>query len=108
MKSLHAMAVEVRELNTDKGWWPNDNSFGDYVALLHSEVSEALEAFRTWRLAPTAIMGGKLEGVGCELADVLIRLVDMANAYGIDLEAEYNRKMAYNRTRAYRHGGKAL
>lgn len=81
-------------------------SFCEAVALLHSEVSEALEAWRMKGLSPWESDGGKPEGVGPEFADILIRLADYAERFGIDLEAEVHRKMAYNKTRPYRHGGK--
>ncbi len=45
-------------------------------------------------------------GVASEAADIFIRLLDFCDAWGIDLENEYEKKMAYNRTRAVRHGGK--
>lgn len=120
-RTLDEVVEQVREVNIEKGWRAKDGganpgmTFGDYIALLHSEVSEALEAFRTAGLADmtdaerwNAAGLPKPEGVGSELADVLIRLVDMADVFGIDLEQEYDRKIAYNRTRDFRHGGKAL
>lgn len=83
-----AMQEEVYRWASEKGWEPDPGrTFGDECALLHSEISEALEAYRRWRLEdatraahdmsdgaflPTGPV--KPEGVGSELADVLIRL----------------------------------
>lgn len=49
---------------------------------------------------------GKIEGVPSELADVIIRVLDMCEHYGIDIEAALAEKHAYNKTRPFRHGGK--
>ena len=119
---LRHMAQNVEFVNKENGWYEDDRTFFDELFLLTSEVVEAGEA---WRVAgfddmtytdtachiPGTCPHGDLhkpEGVGSELADVLIRLLDTAARHGIDLAAEYRRKMAYNRTRGYRHGGKRL
>lgn len=109
---LGTLTMDVAQLNKAKGWYDEPRSFGDLIALLHSEVSEMLEAYRDFGLESVLGARGeswaKPEGVGAEAADVLIRLLDICGRYGIDLEAETERKLAYNRTRSHRHGGKRL
>ncbi|WFR64178.1 hypothetical protein P9222_08390 [Paenibacillus amylolyticus] len=47
-------------------------------------------------------------GIPSELADIVIRVLDVCGHYGIDLEKAIQEKMAYNATRPQRHGGKVL
>ena len=51
-------------------------------------------------------MAAKPEGVPSELADIVIRALAAADAWGIDLQSAIEEKLAYNQTRGYRHGGK--
>ena len=197
--NLTDLQREAHAIAKDHGWWDEERTFGDLIALVHSELSEALEAYRvngidSWleRQYPHSRdtqplthldvpeEGDKPAGVASELADVVIRVADMAEFlekdlatpleelgtgdtsqnwsrvlkgfgdwialcslflydalregwvnpdrdywvhalaasvrcvqdtaahYGIDLDAAIEAKMEYNRTRSYRHGGKAL
>lgn len=93
-----------------KGWWDEPRSFGEIIALIHSEASEALEDFRAGK-QPDEVWyenGDKPCGIPSELADIVIRVLDAAGRYGIDLETAIAEKMAYNSTRPVRHGGKVL
>lgn len=108
------------------GWWDRDRSFGDIIALVHSELSEALEEYRNGevpqrisyqhplneddRVDQIDYMGEvcKPEGIPAEFADVFIRLLDYAGHQDIPLGKAVVEKHMYNFTRPHRHGGKAL
>lgn len=112
-KTIRQMQTEVVRVNLELGWrgeGVKEPSFPEAMMLLVTEVAEAVEAWRTngCQDVTEAGVGAKPEGVGSEFADILIRLLDDCDLFGIDLMAEYERKIAYNRTRPYRHGGKAL
>lgn len=130
MQKVHNLAVEA-------GWWTDyeiDRELPPEVRLskhmlMVTELAEASEEVRNkapayyWNSSHGRVVhqdvGGshnlsagenllKPEGELSELADVVIRVMDYCGFHGWDLEAAIMAKHEYNKTRAFRHGGKAL
>ena len=91
-----------------KGWWgPNGNekkSFPEFIALCHSELSEALEWNRGDDDKSDHIKD--FTGTEEELADVIIRIMDWAAGNNLDISGAVVAKLVYNLKREHRHGGK--
>lgn len=112
----------------EHGWWEawplamtmrrqESSRIAEKIALMHSELSEALEEVRKkdnhglglyHALAPGEPEHPKPEGFVVELADVMIRIADLCGALNLDLEGAIQAKLAYNETRSYKHGGKTI
>lgn len=107
-KPINQLQKEIHENAIMHGWWEEEREFGTLIALCHSELSEALEEIRNGHKINETYLGenGKLEGVPSELADVVIRIMDMSEKYGIDLQTIIEQKHEYNKSRPYKHGGK--
>lgn len=124
------LVKEIHENAVNHGFWEKEPTFGEVIALCHSELSEALEEYRderpniygTCSISPEHcehcehsencdlkhFNSCKPEGVAVELADCIIRIFDYCGAKGIDIEAVIRAKHEYNKTRPYKHGGKLI
>lgn len=139
MDGLNDLAIRINETARSKGWWRGTEvecgdstvftprPVGEVLALVHSEVSEALEEYRDGQdlrriryvhpdgqVCPpdqqcrsvNGVQDAKPEGFPIELADILIRVLDAAAEWSIDIQEAVDVKMAYNSSRPHRHGGK--
>jgi NTP pyrophosphatase (non-canonical NTP hydrolase) len=91
---------EIHQLAIDKGWYDRERPIPEVLMLMVTELAEAMEAHRK-QISP-----GEKGWIGEELADCIIRIFDTAEANGIDIIVEVNKKHEFNKTRPYRHGGK--
>ena len=110
---LNELAREAHQIAVEHGWWEKKPTFGELVALMHSELSEALEEYRAgrpmvWHACMTSdedtpctkeecgdwyngkceltCLSPKPEGIAVELADCIIRILDWAGHESVDME----------------------
>lgn len=132
--NINELAKEVHALAIEKGWWEKPPSIPEALCLIHAELSEALEEYREGKplVYGTCALGlsgceysgecemaghpsepgvtgpCKPEGIAVELADVLLRTLDLMAYLGVDIDAVVMAKHRYNKSREYKHGGKVL
>lgn len=129
MKTLNKLRDEIHEYAISKGFWDKERETGTLLMLCVSELAEAmeadrkdryadLEAYRECEKADDIFESDKhlylVRSFQClikdtfedELADTIIRILDLCGAKGIDIEKHIELKMKYNQTREKMHGKK--
>lgn len=111
--NIRTLQADVHKNAVKHGWWANgDRNVGELLMLCVSELSEAFEEHRNGKAInetyyTTDKQGNKkMEGVPSELADTVIRIMDLCEYYNIDLEKAILEKHEYNKNRPYKHGNK--
>lgn len=104
---MQRLQRRCHEISVAHGFWEVEQDVRIKLMLIHSEVSEAFEALRRQRSSDSEPMSDHIPTMPAfneELADIQIRLWDLAEAEGIDLGRTALEKMHYNESRPYLHG----
>lgn len=106
VNAMNVLTYAAGTTADEKGWYVSDSgNAGEKIALMHAELSEALEAYREGNPPSVKIPFSSAEE---ELADTIIRIFDFSHHNSLRLGEAIVAKMLYNLTRPVRHGGKAF
>jgi len=91
---LNQKMNEVRALADGKGFSSDPARIWEMLALIHTEVSEATDAYKK---------GEPLEHIGEELTDAIIRILHLMSALDLDAEQLFVDKLKKNWERPYKY-----
>lgn len=118
-KTIKELQHEIHEVAKEKGFWEKERNMGELLMLTVTELSEAMEAHRAGKFANTSIVLKHEElkdevyfknrikdTFEDEIADAVIRLLDLCTGFGINIEWHIIMKNNYNKTRPKYNGKK--
>ncbi len=101
-KEWERIAKKIYKNAVNHGFWKEEPNDGERMALIHAEISEALEALRDGNPSSSKII--EFSSLEEELADAVIRIMDYSFGKDLDVAGAIIAKIEYNQSREYMHG----
>lgn len=96
-QKMNELATEIHADNVAAGWWPDGANIAEKLCLCHSELSEAMEGYRKDLMDDHLPHRQMME---VELADAVIRILDLSKRMGYNIGDAIQEKREYNKHRA--------